>query len=258
MTGNHAMWSGFGKSVNTYFVQLEQRVGADAAVRMAERLGLRWRTDIDKLQASPEKAAGWGAFTLGVADTTPLEMANAYATVAAEGKYCEALPVVEITGPDGTPARFEGAPVAAPRCTQAVSEDVARAAADAARCVTGYGAAASGCGGWSTAPQVYGIVKRPVAGKTGPTDDNRAAWFIGFTPELAGASFMADPDNPFHGVGGGNSWKPIEAVSYTLRDALKDQPLTYFTPPEGEIVGKAPPPPPKPEPAPPSASQPPP
>ncbi|WP_425455265.1 transglycosylase domain-containing protein [Allorhizocola rhizosphaerae] len=244
MTGNHAMWSGFGKSVNTYFVQLEQRVGADAAVRMAERLGLRWRTDIDKLQASPEKAAGWGAFTLGVADTTPLEMANAYATVAAEGKYCEALPVMEITGPDGAPAQFGGVPVAAPRCTQAVSQDVARAAADAARCVTGYGAAASGCGGWSTAPQVYGMVKRPVAGKTGTTDNNRAAWFIGFTPELVGASFMADPDNPFHGVGGGNAWKPIEAVSYTLRDALKDQPVTHFTAPEGEIVGKAPPPPP--------------
>ncbi len=240
MTGNHAMWSGFGKSVNTYFVQLEQKVGADAAVRMAEKLGLRWRTDIDKLQASPEKAKGWGAFTLGVADTTPLEMANAYATVAADGKYCEALPVMEIIDVDGTPVSYQGSPVAEPRCAQVVTEDVARAAADAARCVTGYGAAAAGCGGWSTAPQVYGMVKRPVAGKTGTTDNNRAAWFIGFTPDLAGAAFMADPDNPFHGVGGGNAWKPIEAVSLTLRDALKGRPIANFTAPEGEIVGKAP------------------
>src|SRR5436190_1628093 len=38
MTGNHAMWSGFGKSVNTYFVQLEQKVGAENVVHMAERL----------------------------------------------------------------------------------------------------------------------------------------------------------------------------------------------------------------------------
>jgi membrane peptidoglycan carboxypeptidase len=240
MTGNQSMWTGFGKSVNTYFVQLEQKVGADRAVRMAERLGLRWRTEIDKLQASPAKAKGWGSFTLGVADTTPLEMANAYATVAAEGKYCEALPVLEIKELDGRPATFQGRPVAEPRCTQAVSVQAARAAADAARCVTGYGAAASGCGGWSTAPGVYGIVKRPVAGKTGTTDNNRAAWFVGFTPDLAAASFMADPDNPFHGVGGGNAGKPIEAVSYTLRDALADRPATPFTPPAGAVIGTPP------------------
>lgn len=244
MTGNHAMWSGFGQSVNTYFVQLEQEVGAEKVVRMAERLGLRWRTDIDKLQASPAKADGWGSFTLGVADTTPLEMANAYATVAADGRYCEALPVIAITGLDGRPAVHEGVPVAQPRCTQAVPKQVARAAADAARCVTGYKAAAYTCGTWSTAPGVYRTVDRPVAGKTGTTDDNRAAWFVGFTPNLAAAGFMADPDNPFHPVGGSNSWKPIEVVGNTLRDALEDQPVRYFTPPEAEIVGKAPPPPP--------------
>lgn len=248
MTGNQSMWTGFGKSVNTYFVQLEQKVGADNVVKMAERLGLRWRTDIDKLQASPAKAKGWGAFTLGVADTTPLEMANAYATVAADGKYCEPLPVLSISLPDGSAAMHGGVEIAAPRCTQAVSVDAARAAADAARCVTGYGAASSSCGGWSTAPQVYGIVGRPVAGKTGTTDNNRAAWFIGFTPDLAAASFMADPDNPFHSVGGGNSWKPIESVSRTLREALKDKPVSHFTPPPQSILGKAPvlPPPPKP------------
>ncbi len=244
MTGNHAMWTGFGKSVNTYFVQLEQKVGADNVVKMAERLGLRWRTEIDQLQASPAKAKGWGSFTLGVADTTPLEMANAYATVAADGRYCEALPVISITSPDGKPATHNGAEIAAPRCTQAISPDAARAAADAARCVTGYGAATSTCGGWSTAPQVHSLVGRPVAGKTGTTDNNRAAWFVGFTPDLAVASFMADPDNPFHGVGGGNAWKPIEAASRTLKEALKDQPIAYFTAPEGSIIGKAPAPPP--------------
>ncbi len=101
MTGTQTLWSGFGKSVNTFFVKLEQRVGAERAVRMAERLGLTWHTDIDRKMASPKRARGWGAFTLGVADTTPLEMANAYATLAADGRYCEAMPVNSITGPDG-------------------------------------------------------------------------------------------------------------------------------------------------------------
>ncbi|MFC0532222.1 transglycosylase domain-containing protein [Phytohabitans kaempferiae] len=236
MTGRHAMWSGFGKSVNTYFVQLEQKVGADKAVRMAERLGLRWRTDIDRLQASPQKARGWGAFTLGVSDATPLEMANAYATVAADGKYCETLPVKAITLPDGSPAMHDGVEVAKPRCMQAVSPAAARAAADAARCVTGYGAARGSCGGWSTAPGVYGTVGRPVAGKTGTTDSTRAAWFVGMTPDLAAASFIADPDYPFNAVGDGQSMKPIDAVAETLRDGLQGKPKRSFAPPPASIL----------------------
>jgi len=238
MTGRHAMWSGFGKSVNTYFVQLEERVGAEKAVRMAERLGLRWRTPIDRLQASPGKADSWGAFTLGVADTTPLEMANAYATVAAEGRHCQPSPVLSVSTAAGTPVSYQGTRVAAPQCRRMLAPDVARAATDAARCVTGYGAAAGPCGGWSTAPFVHGIVNRPVAGKTGTTDDTRAAWFVGYTPELAAASFVADPDNPFHGVGDHNANKPIQAVAETLRDALRGRPVRAFTPPSAEVVGQ--------------------
>jgi membrane peptidoglycan carboxypeptidase len=236
MTGVQTMWSGFGKSVNTYFVQLEQAVGADKAVKMAERLGLKWRTDVDQMMASPARARGWGAFTLGVSDVTPLEMASAYATVAGDGKYCEALPVLSIQTPDGKQASYKGVEVAKSRCKQAVSPDVARAAADAAQCVTGAGAVRGSCGGWSTAPGVFGEVGRPVGGKTGTTDSTRSAWFVGFTPELAAASFIADPDNPFNAVGDGQSNKPIDSVAQTLRDALRGQPVRRFAPPSGAII----------------------
>ncbi|HWB38590.1 MAG TPA: transglycosylase domain-containing protein, partial [Rugosimonospora sp.] len=163
MTGVQTMWSGFGKSVNTYWVQLEQRVGAANVVAMAERLGLTWHTPIDQQLASPALRNSWGAFTLGVADTTPLEVANAYATVAADGIYCEAMPVVSITGPDGKPATSGGVPVAAPRCSRAVSQATARAAADAALCTTGAGGKGGHCGGWSTYPGAAAAVGRPFA-----------------------------------------------------------------------------------------------
>jgi membrane peptidoglycan carboxypeptidase len=241
MTGRQTMWSGFGKSVNTYFVQLEQAVGADKAVRMAERLGLTWRTDVDRMMASPERSKTWGAFTLGVSDVTPLEMAGAYATVAADGQYCEPLPVTSIQSPDGkqvtwTNKQGQTVEVAKPRCHQAVTPDVARAAADAARCPTSSGAQRGSCGDWSTAPSVAPTVGRPVGGKTGTTDSTRSAWFVGFTPELAGASFIADPDNPFNAVGDAQSQKPIETVAQTLRDALKGQPVRNFVPPSPAIV----------------------
>jgi membrane peptidoglycan carboxypeptidase len=239
MTGTQNMWSGFGKSVNTYWVQVEQKVGAQNAVAMAQRLGLTWHTDIDRLQASPAKARSWGAFTLGVADTTPLEMAGAYATIAADGMRCEALPVRSITGADGHPVLGDsGKPVAAPRCTQAVSRDVARAAVDAARCVTGYGASSASCGGWSTAPVADPNVGRPFAGKTGTTDDARAAWFIGFTPQLAGAAFIADPDNPFDIAGEWQYHKPIAAVSSTIRDAMRGLPVRAFAAPPASMLGR--------------------
>src|SRR6185369_6847829 len=125
----------------------EQKVGAEKAVRMAERLGLKWRTDVDRRMASPENADGWGSFTLGVSDATPVEMANVFATLGAKGKYCEPIPVRAIARPDGRPLYYKGVLVARPRCHQAVTEAVAEAATDAARCVTGYGAAEGSCGG---------------------------------------------------------------------------------------------------------------
>ena len=238
MSGAHTMWSGFGKSVNTFFVQLEERVGPEAAVRMAERLGLQWHTDIDRLQASPAKARTWGAFTLGVADTSPLEMAGAYATLAADGRYCAPLPVVSVTAPGGVTVNGDGKPLApGPACAQAIAPEVARGGLDAARCVTGYQAAAGKCSG-GTAPAVYKMVGRPVAGKTGTTDDNRAIWFIGMTPGLTAAAFIADPDNPFHTVAADDRTKPKEAVAYLLRDALAGTPVLGFTPPPSWMAGK--------------------
>jgi membrane peptidoglycan carboxypeptidase len=242
MTGRQNMWTGFGKSVNTYFVQLEQAVGAERAVRMAERLGLRWRSETDRMMAAHGRAHTWGAFTLGVADTTPLEMANAYATVAADGRRCEPTPVASITGPDGAAAVYtpagthESVTVAAERCSQVVSPAVARAAVDAARCVTGYGAARGSCGGWSTGSAAYPMVGRPFAGKTGTTDNTQAAWFIGFTPDLAGASFVADPDNPFHAVGDRYYNDPIQVVANTIAGALKGKPMRTFTPPPASVL----------------------
>lgn len=244
MTGNQTMWSGLGKSVNTYWVQVEERVGAQNAVAMAEKLGLTWHNDVDKRLSEPANAAKWGAFTLGVADTTPLEMAGAYATAAADGKFCEPIPVVSITDQNGNPAMMKGAdgkpvPVAAPRCSQAVSVGTARGAVDALRCTTGYHAAAGSCGGWSTAPSAYGEAGRPFAGKTGTTDETRAAWFVGFAPQLCGAAFVADPDNPFDLAGDWQAQKPIDVVSLTVHDALQGKPKVDFTPPPPKVVGSA-------------------
>src|SRR5262249_44112064 len=93
MNGPRNMWTGFGRSVNTYFVPLEEKVGADKAIEMARRLGMQFRSSTDILFTSKDHAKGFGPFTIGVTDMVPLELANAYATVAAEGNYCEPTPI---------------------------------------------------------------------------------------------------------------------------------------------------------------------
>ena len=238
MTGVQTMWSGFGKSVNTYFVQLEQAVGADKAVRMAERLGLTVAHRRRPVMASPARSKGWGAFTLGVADTTPLEMANAYATVAADGIYCEPLPVLAITDADGTPAMLQGRWSRSPsrgatrrsRRTWPGPPPTRRSALTGVR----RGAARAAVGPRRRA--CTATVGRPVGGKTGTTDNTRAAWFVGFTPELAAATSSPTRTTRSTRVGDGQSNKPIDSVAQTLRDALRGQPVRRFAPPSGAII----------------------
>lgn len=230
MDGYRTMWDGFGRSVNTYFVWLEQQVGADKAIAMAQKLGITFRADKDAAFAK-DNPAGWGSFTLGVSATTPLDLANAYATVAAEGTYCAPLPVVSITD-------SSGAKVAAgdPKCERVISEDVARAATDAARCPVGQQSTYGQCDG-GTASSVDGILDgRPVAGKTGSSEDNSTETFVGFTPQIAVAGIAANPDDPQDHVGSAVQAEVIVAVARTMAAALKGEPEEEFTPPSVSLA----------------------
>jgi membrane peptidoglycan carboxypeptidase len=230
MDGNRTMWNGFGRSVNTYFVWLEQEIGPQKAVAMAERLGIRFRADVDTQMAS-NRAASWGAFTLGVADTTPLDLANAYATVAADGNYCEPLPVLSITDANGA-----SVPAGRPTCHRVISADVARAATDAARCPVNQQSSYGKCDG-ATAPNAGAIFgPRPLAGKTGSSEHNATETFVGFTPQLAAAGIAANPDNPNDFVGDGVAGNVDTAVARTMAAGLQGQPSRDFLGPSRQIA----------------------
>jgi membrane peptidoglycan carboxypeptidase len=237
MAGVHNMWSAFGQSVNTYFIPLQERVGAQNAVDVAKRLGIRFRAGNDARFAGDEDAAAqWGAFSLGVSATTPLDLANAYATLAADGRHCEPIPVIEI--------RQEGKPLPAgePRCDQAVDREVARAAIDAARCPVGDRSETSRCrGGTSTATRR--AVGKPIAGKSGTTDGERTATFVVTTKQLTVAGMVADTDNANTTMsGGGDGWgnPHTEAVNpavyQTLADAMEGVEAKEFTPPSQKTI----------------------
>ncbi|MEV6798768.1 transglycosylase domain-containing protein [Micromonospora rifamycinica] len=233
MAGVHNMWTAFGNSVNTYFVPLEQQVGAENVIKAAQKLGITFRSSDDARRATKEGGANqWGAFTLGVSATTPLELANAYATLAADGKFCEPIPVQQIKDPEGNKLD-----VANPRCEQRISTEVARAAVDAARCPVGDRSSVSKCSG-ATARNVRGIVGKPVAGKSGTTDGEKTSALVAMTKQFAVAGIMADPDWPQTNQQMGHDTPTgiNPAVYQTLRDAMKGKPGIEFTPPNGKII----------------------
>ncbi len=219
MDGYRTMWDGFGRSVNTYYVWLHEQIGAQRTVEMAKRLGIK--TD----------DVGTGAFVIGSQETFPLDLANAYATLAADGRHCQPLPVESVTDSSGRVLD-----VAKPQCQQVISADIARAATDAARCPVGQPGFFGRCNG-GTAAAVDGILGgRPVAGKTGSTDDGRTETFVAFTPELAAAMIAANPASAQDGVGNAIISKVYRAVAQTLALSLKGKPVTQFTRPSNLIA----------------------
>ncbi|MGH8794451.1 MAG: transglycosylase domain-containing protein [Stackebrandtia sp.] len=239
------MYVGFGRSINTYFVQLIEEVGAPKVVEMAEKLGIDWRNPADKDRATPgcdgeteDAEAGWpcyepdtwGSLTLGVADMTALDLARTYSVALTEGKACEPLPVESIVAPDGSELDAGD-----PACDQAVKRDVANAAADAMRCPVGDQAQAGKCDG-ATYPEAKGIVDSPIAGKTGTTDSNQASWFVAGTSETTTSGFIANPDYRKEEVPTSMLNKPHEAVSYTLRDATEGTDPGNFPEPKESMV----------------------
>jgi membrane peptidoglycan carboxypeptidase len=229
MAGYRNMWSGFGRSVNTYFVWLEQKVGAEKAVAMAQRLGITFRSSGDAKQA--KDGEGWGSFTLGVSATTPLDLANAYATLGAEGMYCKPLPVTSIKDSTG-----RALAAANPSCKRVLSVDIARAATDAARCPVGQQSYFFRCDGSTAGGISWLFGGRQVAGKTGSSDNYATETFAAFTPQVAAAGIAVNPDNQKDGVGAAVSWQVNQAVARTMVTALEGLPQKSFTAPSRKLA----------------------
>ncbi|MEU0299501.1 transglycosylase domain-containing protein [Streptomyces sp. NPDC006175] len=147
------------KSVNAVYAQMAQDVGPQEVKDTAVALGIP--EDTPDLTASPSIA-------LGPATASAVDMASAYATLADHGRQRPHTLVAKISK-DGTaldlPAR---------NTRQAISREAADTTTSVLRSVVdgGTGTAALGAG-------------RPAAGKTGTAEEDRAAWFAGYTPDLA-------------------------------------------------------------------------
>ncbi|MER8220101.1 transglycosylase domain-containing protein [Streptomyces sp. NPDC094143] len=200
------------KSVNSVYAQMAADVGPQKVKQTAIDLGIP--------EATPDLADG-PAIALGTATASVLDMAEAYATLANHGRHGAYTMVEKVTR--------EGTPIDLPerRTRQAVSREAADTTTKVLQSVVQNGTAA--------AAQAAG---RPVAGKTGTAEKDKAAWFAGYTPDLAvvvsvmGQDPVTADQKPLYGAlglprinGGG---PPAEIWAQFTRDALKDKPVKDF------------------------------
>jgi membrane peptidoglycan carboxypeptidase len=210
-------------SSNTYFVALEDALGSvEQPVRMAERMGMHFdqpnQTPADQIIAEER-----GSFTLGAEATSPLDLANAYATLAGSGTRCEPTPVAAVLDRSGQPLLDEaGEPVyPGPTCTpEAIPAGVATTLNQILR---GDVEDSYGTGTRAAVPG------HEIAGKTGTSQNNWSAAFVGYTPQYSASVMVLNPkENQNVGGFGGN--KPATIWHDAMAPILTAQPAVPFPP----------------------------
>ncbi|MHC3471503.1 transglycosylase domain-containing protein [Streptomyces sp. 7R007] len=167
--GPYQLREAMAKSVNTYFVQMISDIGLCPVVDMTSKLGV--------VQGDGQKIPEVPAIALGSKGIAPLTMATAYAAFANRGMYCTPIAIESITQKIGDKQKSLEVPKST--CSRAMSEKTADTVNTLLR-----GVIDSGTG------QQAGLTDRESAGKTGTTDERKNAWFVGYTPNLAGAVWV--------------------------------------------------------------------
>lgn len=226
LTMRHALT----QSINNATIHLASRIGIDRVVDMARRLGVR-----SDLRANLSLA-------LGTSEVSLLEITRAYAVFPAGGKPVRTRFIRRVRDRDGEIIFEDHAPdpgfahdlavdsMGAPDAgEQLISPQVARVMTDL---LHGTVADPGATGGRAR------TLARQVAGKTGTTNGNRDAWFVGFSPEIATGVWVGF-DRPRSLGGretGGRAALPIW-VDY-MREALADRPEREFSMPEGVVFAR--------------------
>jgi membrane peptidoglycan carboxypeptidase len=197
-TGDHGtftLYTGTAQSINTFFAELEQKVGLCNVVHTAMNLGMTFADgtsllDYDHTPLGVEiPADDTPSFTLGSVNVSPMSMAAAYATVASGGIYCKPTAITRVTDASG-----QSLPVPSAGCRQALSSNIAAAANYILQGVfTWPGATGQGLG---PLPSGY-----PIAGKTGTSNVANGygtpyAAFAGYTTALVSYTSVFNPISP--------------------------------------------------------------
>lgn len=184
--------------------------------RFAERMGIKSKLDL------------YPSIALGTSVVTPLEMTSAFATLGNRGIYNEPISILRIEDKDGMLIdRFSS------YASEAIPEETAYLVTDMLRTAIDQGTGAS--------TRFRYNFQRPAAGKTGTTQDYADAWFVGYTPQLAGAVWVGFDDQRISFTGdygqGARAALPVWAMfMHDVYEKLQLPMEDFEVPASGNIV----------------------
>ncbi|PRY69159.1 membrane peptidoglycan carboxypeptidase [Glaciihabitans tibetensis] len=223
--GNMTVATGVQRSVNGAFMSMALELDLCEIKETAESIGVH-RADGGELGSTP-------ASVLGTNEIAPLTMATAYAAIANEGVFCEAIAVDRVTGPDGT--ELGGQPQ---ECSRQLSEDVANTAA--------YAMAGVMVGG-GTATRSNPNDGVEYIGKTGTTDSSNQTWVVGASTRVATAVWVGNiegayPMRSYRNIQGVQGGVIRHDIFRPIASAVDDIPAyrgTDFPEPAPDLVGRS-------------------
>lgn len=200
--GTRSIASAFAVSSNTAFIRLIMSVGVDDVIDVAKRLGIT---------SNMREFAG---ITLGFEAMTPLEMADAYATIANGGTHYKPECIERIVDSEGNVIVDNSNPVG----ERAISPEVAHAAVEVMKGVVtnGTGTAARLANG------------QPAAGKTGTTEWEQDSWFCGITPQYSVAIWLGERAEKYEDAKAIYSTDATSVFSTFLNKLLAGKPIEQF------------------------------
>ncbi|MFN8048872.1 MAG: transglycosylase domain-containing protein [Ancrocorticia sp.] len=221
--GNMSVLEATRRSVNGTFVRMATQLDLCNIAQLAMDMGVQ-RGDAEDWFYGP-------GMILGSNEITPLSMATAMATLAAEGNSCSPITFTSITDNDGTVLLEK-----TPSCKQVIEPELARETTAVLQYVMTPGSTGENA-------ILYG---RQAAGKTGTSNDDADAWFVGYTPQLSAAIWSGhlEGNTPMLGsvINGRYYWEvygglfPALTFSGYMNQALADQPVAYFNAPDRNVI----------------------
>ncbi len=198
-------------SINCAYVRLNKAIGPQNVVEMGNRLGI-----------TSELGANL-SLTLGTSSVSPLDMATAFSTFSDGGVRHDPVFVTKVETSDGQLVFEENFPG-----EQVLDPNIAYTITDVLQGVIS--------GGTGTRAQI----PRAAAGKTGSTDRNVDAWFVGYScDDLTAAVWMGDPNSTVNEMRSVGQFSPVFGGTYPamiwsrfMSEALADAPPCSFPPPD--------------------------
>jgi penicillin-binding protein 1A len=202
--------TGLIKSRNVITIKILEKVGVTHAIDYAKQMGIESPLNADL------------SLALGSSGTSLLELTRAYSVFANNGMLVKPVFITKIVDRNGETLEENQ-----PSFTEAISTETAAVMTDLLQAVVQEGT------GWRVK-----ALKRPVAGKTGTTNDLRDAWFLGFTPSLVTGVWVGYDDRKPMGKGETGSRAASPIFVYFMEEILEGTPKEPFKHPEGVVVAK--------------------